>query len=197
MSIRVYNPEECAVFWKTREPLGELSNMASGFPVSVGETVWHTTEALYQACRFPHLPEVQRMLMAERSAMAAKMRSKPYRCETRPDWNDVRPSIMRWCLRLKFEQHRESFGRILFDTAPMAIVERSSRDRFWGAVLEEDGLMRGENVLGRLLQEVRDLATKGELEQWAQPPAVPSFKLSGDAVPETGQLDLFTKHLAD
>lgn len=187
---RIYDPTECAVFWRTREPLGEFSNMASGFPISLGEAVWHTSEALYQACRFPHRPAIQQMLMAERSAMAAKMRSKPYRRDSRPDWDVVRVPIMRWCLRLKFQQHRDSFGAVLLGTAPNAVVERSSRDRYWGAVLDPDGLLRGGNVLGRLLQEVRDLAAAGELETWARPPDVPSFDLPDRSAIGTAQLDL-------
>jgi ribA/ribD-fused uncharacterized protein len=190
--LRTYDPGDCAVFWKTREPLGELSNMASGFPVAVGRTLWPTTEALYQACRFPHLPEIQQMLMSEPSAMAAKMRSKPYRPQTRPDWHSVRIPVMRWCIRLKFQQHRNTFGASLLATAPRTVVERSTRDRYWGAVLDNDGLLRGENVLGRLLQEVREHALDEAPEVWAIPPDVSGFALPhGPPTAGAEQLGLF------
>ena len=41
---------------KTAEAWGEYSNMVSGFPVMVNGTRILTSEALYQCCRFPHLP---------------------------------------------------------------------------------------------------------------------------------------------
>ena len=96
--IRRYDPTESAVFFKTRERFGGLSNMAAGFPLEVNDVPIRTSEALYQACRFPHKPDVQRRIVAERSPMTAKMRGKPFRKQSRPDWESVRVGIMRWCL---------------------------------------------------------------------------------------------------
>jgi type I restriction enzyme, S subunit len=45
------------------------------FPLHVQRTRIHTSEALYQACRFPHLPEVQRLIIGQASPMTAKMKS--------------------------------------------------------------------------------------------------------------------------
>ena len=57
--------------------------------------------------------------------MTAKMRSKPYRDETRPDWDSVRVMIMRWTLRIKLAQNFEKFRTILFKTDEQPIVEDS------------------------------------------------------------------------
>ena len=54
--LRTYEPEECVVFRKTAEAFGGLSNMAAGFPLKVNGVSVRTSEALYQACRFPHRP---------------------------------------------------------------------------------------------------------------------------------------------
>lgn len=85
--VRIYDPAGSAVFLKTRERFGGLSNMAAGFPLVVNGVPIRTSEALYQACRFPLKPEVQKLIIAERSPMTAKMRGKPYRNFTRPDWS--------------------------------------------------------------------------------------------------------------
>jgi type I restriction enzyme S subunit len=154
---RSYNPTTSAVFLKTRERFGGLSNMAAGFPLVVNGVSIRTSEALYQACRFPRMPEVQKLIIAERSPMTAKMRGKPYRKFTRPDWEQVRVKIMRWCLRVKLAQNWRSFSELLLSTGDMPIVEmKARRSDFWGARLSDSGELVGINVLGRLLMELRE-----------------------------------------
>ena len=177
--IRVYDPAGSVVFLRTKDRFGGLSNMAAGYPLNVNGVDIRTSEALYQACRFPHMPEVQRRIVAERSPMTAKMRGKPFGNETRPDWDSVRVKIMRWCLRVKLAQNRSKFGRLLLDTGERPIVERSRRDDFWGAKLVEDGTLVGMNVLGRLLMELREdfkADTSGELRV-VEPLSIPQFLL--------------------
>jgi hypothetical protein len=62
----------------------------------------------------------------------------------------------------------------------MPIVERSSKDSFWGAILGEDGVLRGENRLGILLMDLRDMASPIRVI----PPAIEEFKICGDFVSE-------------
>src|SRR5437879_3146621 len=91
--------EDCAVFLKVNEAFGGLSNMAGGYPLCVnGHRVW-TSEALYQACRFPDHPDIQREILEPRSAMAAKMKAKKDGRRdrfTRPDWNALSLDLMDW-----------------------------------------------------------------------------------------------------
>src|SRR5689334_15314566 len=101
METSIYRRADCVVFRKTREEWGGLSNMAAGFPLRVNDVPILTSEALYQACRFPHLPEVQQLILDQKSPMAAKMVGKPYRKQSRLDWNRVNVDMMRWSLRVK------------------------------------------------------------------------------------------------
>ncbi len=162
--IRTYDPVASIVFLKTKDRFGGLSNMAPGFPLCVNGVHIRTSEALYQACRFPHLPEVQRTIIGERSPMTAKMRSKPFRKDSRADWDAVRVKIMRWCLRVKLAQNWREFGRLLLETGDRPIVEQSRKDDFWGAKVAEDGTLIGMNVLGRLLMELREQLKGDEAE---------------------------------
>lgn len=130
--------------------------MAPGYPIALLGRRVRTAEALYQACRFPHLPNVQRMILLEVSPMTAKMRSKPYRGQSRSDWDDVRVPIMKWCLRVKLLANWSRFSALLLETGDRAIVEDSRRDDYWGAKLNQDSLLEGRNVLGRLLMELRE-----------------------------------------
>ena len=153
--IRTYNRRESVVLLKTNEPFGGLSNMAGGFPLKVNDIRILTLEALYQACRFPHIPAVQELILGQASPMAAKMKSKKYRKFSRPDWDRVRVKVMRWCLRVKLAQNWEKFSKLLLATGDRPIVEQS-RDDFWGAKPVDDQTLIGMNVLGRLLMELRD-----------------------------------------
>lgn len=181
---RVYERTASAVFRRTAETYGGLSNMAPGFELKVNGHLIRTSEALYQACRFPHQPEVQALILAEKSPMSAKMRSKPFRHLTRPDWEDTRVRIMRWCLRVKAAQNWATFAELLLSTRHLPIVEESSRDEFWGARASDAGVLRGTNALGRLLMELRSDMEHHEGDPIAevQPPSLPDFLLLGQPI---------------
>jgi type I restriction enzyme S subunit len=180
--IRRYSREDCVVFHKTKEAFGGLSNMAAGFPLEVEGVSIRTSEALYQACRFPHKPDLQRLIISERSPMAAKMRGKPFRHETRADWEDVRVAVMRWCLRVKLLRNWTTFSQLLAETGSRPIVEQSRKDRFWGAVPIASDALEGQNILGRLLMELRELlessASAAEISPLA-PVVIQDFNLMG------------------
>jgi ribA/ribD-fused uncharacterized protein len=147
------------VFYKVSDEYGGLSNVSNEFPLQVNGLRVGSSEALYQACRFPHRPDWQREILDAPHAMPAKMKAKKKgrrKKHLRPDWEQVQEAVMRWCLRVKLAQHLQRFGGLLRWSAPRPIVERSRSDRFWGAVLEKDGVLRGQNHLGRLLMGLRD-----------------------------------------
>ena len=154
--IRSYDRSQSVVFHKTKEEFGGLSNMAAGFPICVNEIHIRTSEALYQLCRFPYMPDLQKKIVNEKSPMTAKMVSKPYRNQTRHDWEYVRIGIMRWCLRVKLAQNWNAFSSVILSTKDLPIVEYSRRDSFWGAKAESnEEILVGINALGRLLMELR------------------------------------------
>lgn len=129
--------------------------MAAGFPLTVSGMQVRNTEALYQACRFPHRQQIQRLILREASPMSAKMVGRKYRSDTRPDWDQIKVPIMRWCIGVKLAQHFKAFGRLLELTGERDIVEASPRDDFWGAIPGTGGRLTGVNALGRLLMDLR------------------------------------------
>ena len=183
--------ENCVVFYKVNEEWGGLSNMSNEFPLRVNGKPVGSTEALYQACRFPHRPDWQREILDAPHAMQAKMKAKKEgrrKEHSRLDWDEIQVELMRWCLRVKLAQHVTKFGGLLRRSAQRPLVERSRKDRFWGAVLEQDGVLRGENHLGLLLMELREelLACKlagreGRLLR-VEPLHIPEFLLLGQAI---------------
>jgi len=181
---RTYDRDDSVVFLKTDEPFGGLSNMAGGFPLCVNGIRILTSEALYQACRFPHRPEVQTLIIEQRSPMTAKMKSKPYRHDSRPDWDRVRVKIMRWCLRVKLAQNWRTFSALLLETGTRSIVEESRKDDFWGAKAIDEQILVGVNVLGRLLMELREAIKTEEQDSLlrVKPLSISDFLLDGRPV---------------
>ena len=158
--------------------------MAPGFPLEINGIHIRTAEALYQACRFPHMPKVQKLILDEPSPMTAKMRSKPYRKDSFGDWNVVRVPIMKWCLRVKLAQNWLAFGDLLLATGDYPIVEDSQKDDYWGAKVIDDDTLSGKNVLGRLLMELREkLNRDSESLKVVDPPPFADFLLLGEIIP--------------
>lgn len=190
--VQIYDPAMSAAFGKTKEKYGGLSNMASGYPLVIEDVAVLSSEALYQACRFPDNPEVQQLILDQHSPMTAKMVSKPHRDETREYWEEIQVEIMAWCLRVKLLHNWEKFGGVLAETGAKQIVEKSRRDRFWGAVPSpEDGMLHGVNMLGKLLMDLRQQVRRGEFRRTTALPApnIPDFRLLGRPIGPVTQRD--------
>lgn len=184
--LREYKANEVVWFRKTKEAFGGLSNMCSGYLLNINGHKILTSEAIYQACRFPDLPDVQRIIINEKSPMTAKMKSKPHRVNTRDDWDSTRVVIMRWSLQVKLAQNFIKFGKLLEETYPKQIVEDSRKDKFWGAVRNknDENTLIGVNALGRLLMELRQKYMSESRYDLlvVEPLQIDNFKLFGEFI---------------
>ena len=188
-NFRSYYIDECISFRKTNEKFGGLSNMAAGYPIVVNNIYIRTSEALYQALRYPDYPEIQKEIIEQKSPMTAKMVSKKYRKDkTRADWDHKRIAIMKWCLRVKLIQNIDSFGTLILDTGDKPIVEESKRDQFWGTILIEEERLEGTNALGRLLMELREVYDTKSLKI-IKPLNIQNFKLYGDDIMDVIEIE--------
>ena len=128
--------------------------MHRGFPIQHGDRLWKASEGLYHALRFPGQTEIHDAINACENAYEAKLKAYEYIDQTRPDWQDVKVGFMEDVLRLKIEQH-SALDIILDLTFDLEIVEKSSKDDFWGAKPDGNGNLVGENVLGLLWMLIR------------------------------------------
>ena len=174
-----YDPSKCIVFRYNKDEYGIFSNMYRT-PLKVNGITFLTSEALYQACRFPDHPRLQAQIIKEKSPMSAKGYARSNANRTRTDWYSVNIPIMKWCILVKYFQHRENFGRLL-DGTYEEIVESSARDKFWGAIPQKDGTLVGTNALGRVLKNVRD---NNPISQSVPPLRILNFKLLGYSIGE-------------
>ena len=194
--LKTYNANECCIFRKTKEIFGGLSNMASGFPLKVNSIYILSAEALYQACRFPHFPDLQEKIILEKSPMSAKMVGKPFRTNSRPDWDEKRIIIMRWVLKVKLAQNFIEFGKLLESTFNKPIVEDSSKDDFWGAIRNryDENILKGTNALGRLLMDLRKFYNENRYSYEmfvVEPLDIPDFKLYGRLIETIDEREKF------
>lgn len=181
---RQYDIRHAACFKKTTEQWGDLSNMAAGFPLCVNGINIRSSEALYQACRFPNNPELQNLIISQTSPMTAKMVGKPHRDKTREDWDEKKILIMKWCLRVKLCQNWDKFYAVLKESEDKDIVEISSKDSYWGAKLKQDNICVGVNALGRLLMELRQQVLTNDRQRFmsVNPLNIASFYLFGEPI---------------
>ena len=183
-NIRRYDPTTSAVFRRTRERWGALSNFAPARIEVNGLRTYHA-EGLYQATRFPHRADLQKTVCAQRHPMNAKKTAHGWVNHTRKDWQNVNIDLMRWVLRVRLVQNPETLAPILESSGEMPIVEHSLRDHFWGAGYEDDGRLMGVNALGRLLMELRaELGADHEKTlSAAMPPNVSNPFMNGLRIP--------------
>jgi ribA/ribD-fused uncharacterized protein len=185
VAFRTYRSEEVADFLRVRERFGAFSNMAPGYPMTIAGVPVASSEALYQALRFPHLPDLQREILEQPVPILSKRHAYTRIAETRPDWDRVKVNVMRYALRAKFGSTQGDLLDLLRGTGERPIVEISNRDDFWGA-RPVDGTLVGRNVLGCLLMELREeMAAHPDGASFRIAPRFPGARLLGaDLGPE-------------
>lgn len=191
-NFRTYARDKSVIFKKTSEKWGGFSNMAPGYPLCVNGVYIRSSEALYQACRYPNNPEIQKKIIHQSSPMTAKMVGKPHRADTREDWQKTRIVIMKWSLRVKLAQNYETFSALLKESGEQPIVESSNKDDFWGAKPVNQQTLVGVNALGRLLMELRGLVENLSQDQLSIVPVpnISNFLLLGDEIREINASDV-------
>lgn len=135
-------------FYETDKPYGCLSNFAR-CQITVGGTVWPTSEHFFQASKFEGREDQESVRAASTPFIAAKLGRDRFR-KIRADWESVRDTIMRVALSAKFQQH-EDLRQVLLSTGNNRLVEHTPNDSYWA----DGGDGFGRNRLGELLMELR------------------------------------------
>lgn len=179
---RIYDCRNVVSFAKIADEWGRFSNMYYS-ALFVNETFIPSVEALYQSCKFPLYPDIQKEIISQDNGMKAKIVSRRYSSYQRQDWDLVKYSVMEWGLMVKLIQDWDEFAPLLKKTEKKEIVEYSSKDAEWGAIRYDDHRLRGKNILGRMLMHIRDeYVTKGIRPQFIPPLQIASFQLYGNNI---------------
>lgn len=163
---RIFDPEG---------PLSILSNFAeAGF--HAGGFYWRSVEHYFQATKYLD-PAHQEAIRGCETPAAAKALAWGQLGEfVRTDWEAVRIEQMRVGLAAKFSSvpsARETLG----ETWPFPIIEDSATDDVWGI----GPLGTGQNLLGRLLEELRGemVGVSGPAVAWRLAERRPHQRASG------------------
>lgn len=146
-------------FKKVAEKYGWMGNMAP-YPIKHDGKVWLTSEALFQGMRYDD-EDIKEIIRKEKSPMGAKMKAKKYK-----DQMVVIPMSpqdvenMKKCVKMKFDQHPQ-LKKELMNTKDAFIYEdignrNGERHKFWGAKKISENEGEGQNMMGRILMELRD-----------------------------------------
>ncbi len=127
-----------------------LDNFSS-FKVKHNGYVYSTLEEAYQSSKFVDAaPEIAEQIKHSFSAHEAQKIAFANKDCVRPDWEDIKLSVMEQLLRLKLEQNPYVKQKLL-ETKTYQIVEDSPKDAYWGWGPNRDG----QNNLGKLWMKLR------------------------------------------
>ncbi|MFS1511579.1 NADAR family protein [Chengkuizengella sp. SCS-71B] len=136
-------------FYKINETYGCFSNFSKhGFMLD--NKYWATSEHYFQAYKFKGTIH-EELVRNAKSPMDAANIGRDRSLPLRSDWDLVKDDVMRKAVHAKFSVH-EDIKEILISTGDQEIVEKTTKDYYWGC--GSDGT--GKNMLGKILMEVRD-----------------------------------------
>ncbi len=144
-------PAETIRFYRANEePYGVFSNF-SRHPITLDGQEWPTVEHFYQAQKFVGTPHAD-AVRAARTAFEARKLGNDRARPVRPRWDMLREAILWRAAEAKFRAHADARD-LLLATGDVRLVEASPYDAYWGSGPQGDG----ENRLGRILMQLRDL----------------------------------------
>ena len=187
---RTYHRKDVIVIHTKDDEFGGLLNMSPGYPMWVNGARFRTVEALYQSCRFPTLPDVQREIEETASPYTMKHWIFQYRDNGgRKDWYQVKVLFMEWCLHVKLACNYETLGALLDRSGERLIVETSPDGNFWGGwpvdpKNKKTCDLNGANIFGQLLMRLRSEYRQKPKEQLlvVEPPKIPDALLFGETI---------------
>lgn len=176
---------KCACFCRSKDPYGDLSNMTPGMPIRIHElpgAEFKSSEALYQAIRFPDRPDLQLQIMQADNAFSSKKIAVENYSSTRADWGDYRILAMEFTVLMKLKCNFTRMIRAFQETGKKPIVEFSMRDDFWGAKPNGTNCLFGQNRLGNICSAIRDLLASQNYREFDHVPVPDNLILFGTEI---------------
>ena len=154
---------------------GEYQFLSNFYPCKIvfNGLTFTSVEAAFQSAKCLE-PEQQKEFqdLAPREA-----KQKGRAAALRPDWEERKVAVMRRLLGIKFRDDPELLGKLLSTGGRLLTETNTWHDNFWGdCTCAHCANIRGENMLGKLLMELRGSL----LEDGKQPLQMPDPGFQGD-----------------
>lgn len=133
-----------------------LSNFYES-PFSFNGLVYLTNEHFYQAAKFKSIEEKKRIINLPTPGMTKKAAQKLKKEDYVSNWSEIKLDTMRLGISLKFKENTP-LAEMLIATYPIELIEGNWwHDLYWGVCFCKKCNGVGENWLGKILMERRDL----------------------------------------
>lgn len=142
-------------FYSKIEAFAEFSNFAP-LGIEMDGLWWPTVEHYFQAQKF-HDADYREKIRKANTPKSAKALGRTRKLPLRSDWEEVKVDLMRDAILKKFETH-DAARTLLLSTGDEELIENSLNDYFWGG----GRTGTGQNMLGRILMEVRTALHAGD-----------------------------------
>jgi len=120
-------------------------------PITVTGMDYRNVESAFQAAKTINI--AHRQQFADMSGGEAKTAGR--NVILRHDWDFIKLEIMELCLRAKFMTHKD-LAEKLVATGSVDIIELNTwGDTTWGQITNKDGTLTGDNLLGKLIMNIR------------------------------------------
>ena len=131
------------------ETYTELSNFHWS-PFLLDDKMWPTVEHYFQAQKFPADPELQERIREAKSALSAKRLGRTKTAAFLDNWDSIKDTVMYTGIKAKFQQNAD-LATLLAGTGSAWLIEKASRDSYWGSGPNNCG----KNKTGHILMRVR------------------------------------------
>lgn len=123
-------------------------------PIQIHDIEYKTVEHYFQASK---AKDRDAHIAVARTAHPGHAKSLGRRIDLREDWEEIKDKVMFTGVMLKFLTH-ESLQQRLLATGDALLFEGNTwDDRIWGVVWDDERGWVGENRLGRILMDVREI----------------------------------------
>ena len=126
-----------------------LLSTVSAHSFQLEDRVWPTAEHYFQAHKFRDPAYGEKIRLAADAQQARKL-GNAWLKRKRPDWKQVRRTLMTRAMYSKCVQH-EAVRQALLETGERLLIETSAYDHYWGIGRDQ----RGENMFGQVLMDIR------------------------------------------
>lgn len=149
-------------FWKVSDSYGEFSNWYICKFTYKGINFISSEQALmyYKACLFNDSKTASSILDETNQSVIKALGRKVANYDDYT-WSKYRYNIMVDILKAKFSQDKK-LKNLLLNTKDSLIYEASPLDNIWGIGSTDVNIVKGENLLGKALMEVREFITDKE-----------------------------------